>query len=83
MTNTENTKVTGLTALQVEALRLLTTTHSVDVTATTATFHLTPADALQFVLGVKAGAVADFGATGHPVASLHAVIRKVRKLAEK
>lgn len=80
---TETTKITGLNANQVDALRMgLGSSLLVRLTATTATINLPADEALTLVLEAKQRLAAKYGATIHPVASIHAPIRKIRKLAE-
>lgn len=68
------TKITGLSALNVRALR--ETMPQVETTATTATFHgNTPAQALEVVRKVIASLS---GGNAHPRGSLHAVARKLK-----
>jgi hypothetical protein len=80
---TETTKITGLNANQVDALRMgLGNSPRVHLTATTATIDLPAAEALALVVDVKRTLAAKYGAKIHPVASIHAPIRKLRALAE-
>jgi hypothetical protein len=67
-------KITGLSALNVQALR--ETMPGVSVTATTATFHQPVEDALIAVETV----IDCLPGRAHPKASLHAVVRKLRRL---
>jgi hypothetical protein len=77
-------KLSGLTAMQVRALRETLTAEDlgrVTLTATSATFAVDAASALAMVEGAKARAAAQYGGTGHPVQSLHSPLRKLRALA--
>jgi hypothetical protein len=80
---TETTKITGLNALQVDALHMgLGSSLLVHLTATTATISLPADEALALVVDAKQRLAAKHGATRHPVASIHAPIRKLRALAK-
>lgn len=71
------TKITGLTALNVRAIReVFTEPGLVTTTATTATFHDSP----QGVAALLMVTIDGLPGRGHPKASLHAVLRKVRRL---
>lgn len=78
-------KVTGLTLLNVEALHALladgyASGNDLRTTATTATFTFPDAtDVADWLARRKDDLARQYGTTGHPVASLHAVIRKLRK----
>jgi len=78
-------KIVKLTVPNVQALTEMieaTKTTKVTLTKTTATFDVPNAvQALDIVTEFQREAVARFGATGHPNASLHAVRRKVEALA--
>lgn len=75
------TKITGLTGLQVMAIRQAKEEgflpEAITIQKTTATFLGTPAEALQAVGQAKAGLARAHGSRRHPVASFHAVVRKV------
>lgn len=76
-TRTRATKVTGLTASNVAALREALQEpefYLAALTKTTATFYGTPAEALAQLAG--------FGSRGHPVAALQAVRRKLETEAK-
>lgn len=74
-------KITGLTALNVRALRETMGDYITDgalvVTSTTATFRTT-VDPVEVVAAVKAHRCAGLG-NAHPAGSLNAVIRKLRR----
>lgn len=81
-------KIVKLTPSNIGALTTMLghlspdTAATVTLTKTTATFDVPNAvQALDIVTDMQARAVARFGATGHPNASLHAVRRKVETLA--
>lgn len=79
-----STKIVKLTPSNIEALARMveyTDTDRVTLTKTTATFAGTAAEALEIVAWFQRAATAEFGATGYPNASLHAVRRKVEALA--
>jgi hypothetical protein len=79
---TETTKLTQLSALQVDALRMgLGSSLLVRLTATTATISLPADEALALVVEAKDRLAAKHGSKLHPVASMHAPIRKLRALA--
>ena len=85
------TKLTGLTSLQTDALRqaldekALTapdgSASSVKVTATTATFPWPADETHDRLRWAKDDLIFRHGGRRHPVASLHAVIRKAGRLA--
>jgi hypothetical protein len=74
------TKITGLTPLNVLALRETQTdlveAGALVLTPTTATFDMTPREAWARIEETIDG----IDGRGHPRASLHAVARKLRKL---
>lgn len=67
-------KITGLSKLNVRALRETLTDADVQLTATTATFPGTAAGALEMVTYV----ISRLPGHAHPKASLHAVARKLQ-----
>jgi hypothetical protein len=69
-------KITGLSPLNVRALRETTADNAarVKLTATTATFDTSAQDALNYVNQI----IASLPGRAHPKASLHAVARKLR-----
>lgn len=69
------TKVSGLTALNVRAIEETISERLVTTTATTATFHCTPEQAVRLVQST----ILQLDGRGHPKASLHAVQRKLAK----
>lgn len=69
-------KITGLTDNNLHAIRTTLPAEVVDTTATTATFHVD--NPVQTVEVVMAG----LPTRGHPRASLHAVVRKLRKAVQ-
>lgn len=77
------TKITGLSSLQVAAIRqakeegYLPT--AITIQKTTATFLGYPADVLADVNTAKSALAAAHGSRQHPVASFHAVVRKVAR----
>ena len=71
------TKITGLTALNVRALNEVADAFCT-TTATTATFY----GPVETNLEVLRGIVASLPGRGHPKASLHAVVRKLSALGE-
>lgn len=77
------TKITGLSSLQVDAIRQAKEEGFLDsaitIQRTTATFRGEPAEALQAVTEAKASLAKVHGAKRHPVASFHAVVRKVAR----
>ena len=84
-TRTRRTKVRGLTASNVAALReaLKEPEFYMEVLlGTTATFYGTPAEALAQLADVRETMVWRFGSRGHPVASLPAVRRKLETEAK-
>ena len=73
------TKITGLSGLQVRAINDAAAEvglEGITTTATTATFSGTPAAAEAAVRRAKDALAVTHGGRGHPVQSLHAVIRK-------
>lgn len=68
-------KITGLTALNVVAIRETIAGEHVVCTATTCTFHMPASEAANLVTD----AIREYGGKRHPGASLHAVLRKIRK----
>jgi hypothetical protein len=76
--DTLSTKITGLTGLNVMALRETQTDliehGALELTATTATFNM-PAEAAWAKIVETIG---NFDGRGHPKASLHAVARKLK-----
>lgn len=82
MSTTTAVKITGLTGLNVRALRETMGDYIADgaltVTATTATFRTT-VDPAEVVQAVKAQRCAGMG-NAHPAGSLNAVIRKLRRI---
>ena len=73
-----STKITGLTALNVRAIReTIPPDLGVTTTATTATFSMDAADARMLVEAT----IDRLPHRGHPRQSLHAVRRKLAKLA--
>lgn len=79
-----DTKITDLTALSVRALleAIEVPSDAVTVTLTTATFHMPPADAAAYMEALMATVADQHGRRGHPYASLHSVLRKVKAAAE-
>lgn len=79
------TKLTGLSGLQTRALREAVEEGVLDsgvtVNKTTAVFPWTPAHTVDAVVKAKADLAAKYGSRQHPVASLHAVVRKAAKAA--
>lgn len=74
------TRITGLTALNARALAETLPDHEpVTLTKTTATFHMTPRMAHMVVAGAITRAEETRGRRGHPVQSLHAVLRKIAR----
>ena len=72
-----------LTPSNVQALFALADARGdVHVSATTATFDMTPAEAVTMVENYQSGLGAKHGTTGHPYKSLHAVIRKLYRQVE-
>jgi hypothetical protein len=75
---TDTTKITGLSALNVEAIDKTigyTDDGLVTTTQTTATFNMPPRDALRLVEHT----IASLPGRGHPKASLHAVKRRIAR----
>lgn len=74
-------KINRLTYPNVEALRMTLTDEeqagTVTVTATTATFHMGPTEAVRLVQELQQRA-AQHGRRQHPYTALHAVLRKVQ-----
>ena len=79
------TKFTGLSGLQTAALAQAVEEHvlpsTVQVNKTTAVFPWDAATTHSSLLEVKAVLASRHGSRQHPVASLHAVIRKAAKAA--
>lgn len=76
-------KLTGLSSLQVEALRETMNTYelgTVTLTASTAVFHGGAAAALTMLEEVKTRAAAEYGGTGHPARTLNTPIRRLREI---
>ena len=77
------TKITGLSSLQVAAIRQAKAEgylpSAITIQKTTATFRGEPAQALKDVTDAKAALAAAHGSRQHPVASFHAVVRKVAR----
>lgn len=75
------TKITGLTGLNIAALQQAIDEHhlspEVHLTKTTATFPTDAASAHTDLLVAKSALTEKHGGRGHPVASIHAVIRKL------
>jgi len=75
------TKITGLTALNVRAIRevfpLYVQDGEITTTASTATFNMPAAEAA----GLVAQAISRLPGRSHPKASLHAVSRKLARAA--
>lgn len=83
-TSTPVTKLTRLTSLNTAALReTLTDTEQRGVTigASVATFEMSAADAWSLVRAAQQRALHAHGGQGHPVQSLHAVVRKLAHAA--
>jgi pyruvate kinase len=75
-------KITGLTRMNVAALtETLDPDDAVTLTATTATFNMPPADAVQFMHALMVRVIEKHGSRGHPYQSLHAVLRKAQREA--
>lgn len=79
-------KVTKLTAMNHRALDEELTSEErekVTLSKTTATFHMPGLDAVEFIETVRDRAAVNHGRTGHPVASLHSVVRKAKDAADQ
>lgn len=77
----ETTKITKLTGMNVKALRETLTedqAKQVDIGATVVTFKMPQDDAYRLMCDVKDAAARKHGSKGHPVQSLHAIIRKIK-----
>lgn len=73
-------KIKGLTRMNIAALsETLDPADAVTLTATTATFNMPPADAVQFMHALMVQVVEKHGSRGHPYQSLHAVLRKAQR----
>jgi pyruvate kinase len=83
MTDPETSlKIKGLTRLNVAALtETLDPADAVTLTATTATFNMPPADAVQLMNALMVRVIEKHGSRGHPYQSLHAVLRKAQREA--
>lgn len=82
------TKITGLNSLQVDALRqaveVIPDSHgpgNVVLTKTTASFPWNAARTHTLLLEAKASLASQHGSRQHPVASIHAPIRKAARIA--
>lgn len=87
-----STKITNLTGLNIAAVEQAlseghltnpTTGTPIKITRTTITFPWSPHYTLTELNKAKASLIAAHGSRQHPVASLHAVIRKVTRLTEE
>ena len=82
------TKITGLNALQVDAIRqaidVIPDAHgpgNIVLTKTTASFPWDAPRTHSILLDAKSALAAQHGSRRHPVASIHAVLRKAAKAA--
>jgi hypothetical protein len=71
-------KIIRLTPSNLSALVGIDIRDDVHLGHTTATFDMTAAEALRLVEQYQSDLGAEYGTTGHPYKSLHAVIRKLR-----
>jgi hypothetical protein len=82
----DTTKLKRLTALQSDALTSLLRDEieagTVVVTASTATFAMSTAEAVSLVCAARATAGEKHGRRGHPYQSLHAVVIKLSAAAK-